>query len=299
MFFLAASAGLMVLSQAAGIITAYGGASALAVYGTTFIAGSIAIARVGGGWMVDWLTIPSVAASAHAVALVGNVALTLWPGAATSVPALTLVGLGYGVISGLTAAAIAVYWRHALYGRVAGEIYLAWCAAAIILPNAAGRLFDLTQGYGVAIIIAACGNALGILVSLGLPSQRATRVAPPPATRRGLPYTRTQAMSAVRRTSHGHVSSSTIRPAPSRSSSRTRRASSALAGKRIGFVSNEQWQAYRMLPLLKTLLETDFPGIEVLPIDAFPQGNAVIGSEETAALVKASGVDAVIIGNAA
>jgi hypothetical protein len=72
-----------------------------------------------------------------------------------------------------------------------------------------------------------------------------------------------------------------------------------LAGKRIGFVSNEQWQAYRMLPLLKSLLESDFARIEVLPIDAFPQGNAVIGSEETAALVKASGVDAVIIGNAA
>ena len=32
-----------------------------------------------------------------------------------------------------------------------------------------------------------------------------------------------------------------------------------LAGKRIGFVSNEQWQAYRMLPLLKTLLEADSP----------------------------------------
>jgi len=72
-----------------------------------------------------------------------------------------------------------------------------------------------------------------------------------------------------------------------------------LEGKRIGFVSNEQWQAYRMLPRLKSLLEADFPGIEVLPIDAFPQGNGVIGSEETAALVKASGVDAVIIGNAA
>ena len=73
----------------------------------------------------------------------------------------------------------------------------------------------------------------------------------------------------------------------------------SLEGKRIGFVSNEQWQAYRMLPLLKGLLEADFPGIEVLPIDAFPQGNAVIGSEETAALVKQSGVDAVVIGNAA
>jgi len=73
----------------------------------------------------------------------------------------------------------------------------------------------------------------------------------------------------------------------------------SLAGKRIGFVSNDQWQAYRMLPLLKSLLEADFAGIEVLPIDAFPQGNALIGSEETAALVKQSGVDAVVIGNAA
>jgi hypothetical protein len=73
----------------------------------------------------------------------------------------------------------------------------------------------------------------------------------------------------------------------------------AIAGKRIGFVSNEQWQAYRMLPMLKELLEADFPGVQVLPIDAYPQGNALIGNEETAAAVKKSGVDAVIVGNAA
>ena len=73
----------------------------------------------------------------------------------------------------------------------------------------------------------------------------------------------------------------------------------SLAGKRIGFVSNEQWQAYSMLPMLKEMLEQDFPGITVLPIDAYPQGNALIGTEETAALVKKSRVDAVIVGNAA
>ena len=28
---------------------------------------------------------------------------------------------------------------------------------------------------------------------------------------------------------------------------------SSLEGKRIGFVSNEQWQAYRMLPALKSM----------------------------------------------
>ena len=73
----------------------------------------------------------------------------------------------------------------------------------------------------------------------------------------------------------------------------------SLEGKRIGFVSNEQWQAYRMLPMLKEMLEQDFPGSTVLPIDTYPQGNALIGTEETATLVKKSGVDAVIVGNAA
>jgi len=125
--------------------------------------------------MVDWLTIPTVAAGAHAVALAGNLALTLWPGPGVSVLALTLVGLGYGIISGLTAAAVAVYWRRALYGRVASRIYLAWCAAAIVLPVTAGRLFDLTQSYRTAVLIAAGGNVVGILAALGLPRQRAGR----------------------------------------------------------------------------------------------------------------------------
>jgi hypothetical protein len=50
----------------------------------------------------------------------------------------------------------------------------------------------------------------------------------------------------------------------------------SLAGKTIGFLTNEQWQAHRMLPLLKELIEADFPSARVLPIDAFPAGNAEI-----------------------
>jgi hypothetical protein len=173
----------MVLSQAAGIITSYGGATALAVYGTTFITGAIAAARLGGGWMADWLTIPTVAAGAHAVALAGNVALTVWPGPHVSVLSLALVGVGYGLISGVTAAAVAVYWRRALYGRIASRLYLAWCAAAIILPIAAGRLFDVTQSYRTAVLISAGGNALGFLIALGLPRQSGSWRADPHAER--------------------------------------------------------------------------------------------------------------------
>jgi MFS family permease len=179
-FFLAASAGLMVLSQGAGIIAAYGGTTELAVYGTTLITATVAGARLGGGWMVDWLAIPLVAAGAHAVALAGNLALWLWPGPVVAVVALALVGLGYGIISGVTAAAVAVYWRRALYGRMASRVYIAWSAAAIVLPIVAGRLFDLTHGYGAAVLIAAAGNALGVVLSAGLPTEAARPSTPSP-----------------------------------------------------------------------------------------------------------------------
>ena len=71
-----------------------------------------------------------------------------------------------------------------------------------------------------------------------------------------------------------------------------------LEGKKIGIVTNDQWQAYRMMPALKEMLEKGFPNVEVLPVDAYPQGNLLIGTEETAAAVRKSGVDAVIVGNA-
>jgi len=72
-----------------------------------------------------------------------------------------------------------------------------------------------------------------------------------------------------------------------------------LNGKRIGILSNEQWQANRTLPMLKAVMEADFPGIEVLPVDRFPQGEHAVGADSTILQVKESGVDGVIIGNAA
>jgi MFS family permease len=173
-FFLAAAAGLTVMSQAAGIIAAYGAGSVLALGGTSVITGFIAAARIGGGWLIDRFAVPHVAAGAHAFSLCGAVLLTLFPGPALAVPALIMIGMGYGFISGITAGAIAGYWSRNAFGRVASQLYIAWCVAAISLPVLAGWLFDRTQGYGTAVLIAAAGNILGIWLALGLPRHRAT-----------------------------------------------------------------------------------------------------------------------------
>jgi OFA family oxalate/formate antiporter-like MFS transporter len=168
-FFVAAAAGLTVLSQAAGIIVAYGGNAVMALTATTAITGAIAFARVSGGWLTDRFPVPYVAAFAQGLALLGAVSLALWPNPMVAAVALGLVGMGYGFISGCTAGAIARYWPATAYGKIASRIYIAWCVAAISLPILAGHLFDLTQGYHWTVVIAGCGNLVGVIVALGLP----------------------------------------------------------------------------------------------------------------------------------
>lgn len=168
-FFLAAAAGLMVLSQAREIVAAYGGAAALAVAATTGITGAIAAARISGGWLVDRFAVPHVMCAAHGLALGGGLLLTLLPSPVTAVVGLGMVGLGYGFVSGATAGGIGLYWRPADYGRVAGRTYVAWCLAAVSLPVLAGYLFDMTREYSTAMLIAAGANVAGMAMALTMP----------------------------------------------------------------------------------------------------------------------------------
>jgi MFS family permease len=168
-FFLAASAGLMVLSQAREMIATYGGATALAVAATTVLTGAIAAARIGGGWLVDRFAVPRVMCAAHALALGGGLLVTLLPAPVTAVLGLGMIGVGYGLVSGSTAGGIGLYWPPADYGRVAGRTYIAWCLAAICLPVLAGYLFDVTRSYGWAVMIAVGANVTGMALALTLP----------------------------------------------------------------------------------------------------------------------------------
>jgi MFS transporter, OFA family, oxalate/formate antiporter len=172
-FFVAAAAGLMVLSQAAGIIAAYGGAGPLAVFATTGITGAIAAARLTGGWLTDRFPVPHVMAGAQVLALIGTIVLTVWPDPYVSVVTLAMIGIGYGIISGSTAAAIPRYWKRNDFGRIASRLYIAWCIAAVTLPVLAARLFDLTGGYAMAVVVAGIGNLAGVLVAATLPRRSA------------------------------------------------------------------------------------------------------------------------------
>jgi MFS transporter, OFA family, oxalate/formate antiporter len=178
-FFLAAAAGLTVLSQAAAIVQAYGGAAALAVAATTFITGAVGAARITGGWLVDRFGAARVGAGAHLFSLAGALLLAALPTPASAALALGMIGVGYGIVSGLVAGAIAQYWHKNQFGFVASRLYIAWCVAAVSLPVLAGWLYDRTESYAAAVWIAAGINLVGAVLAQGLraPARSSPRAA--------------------------------------------------------------------------------------------------------------------------
>jgi len=71
-----------------------------------------------------------------------------------------------------------------------------------------------------------------------------------------------------------------------------------LAGKTIAELSNDSWQAHRVLPEIRRLLQERFPTARFIPYTEFPTGNEGIDTEKAAELVARSGAQAVIIGSA-
>jgi MFS family permease len=168
-FFLAAAAGLTVLSQAAAIVEAYGGGAALAVAATTAITGAVAGARIAGGWLVDHHAAARVGALAHGTSLGGALLLVAGPAPLVAAVALGLIGVGYGLVSGLAAGVVAQYWQRERFGLVASRLYIAWCAAALSMPVLAGALFDRFASYTPAMWVAAGLSVLGLVAARRLP----------------------------------------------------------------------------------------------------------------------------------
>jgi hypothetical protein len=73
-----------------------------------------------------------------------------------------------------------------------------------------------------------------------------------------------------------------------------------LEGKTICELSNDGWQHDRTFPLIRELLQRQFPTVKIIPYTEFPRGRGAgeIDDDKTAKMVKDKRCDAVIVGNA-
>ncbi len=168
-FLLGAGAGLMAISQAAGMVVAYGGLPGLAVIGTTLVGAGNGVGRLLGGWLCDHLPIRRVVMAAHLVSATALAGLALLPSAATAVAALALVGLSYGLLSGAYPSALGFYYGVVNYGRMLGRLITAWGIAGLLAPWLAGAVYDASGGYTLAVVLAGTAAAIAFFVSALLP----------------------------------------------------------------------------------------------------------------------------------
>ncbi len=71
-----------------------------------------------------------------------------------------------------------------------------------------------------------------------------------------------------------------------------------LAGKTVALISDDMWQAHRMMPLVREKLQAQYPDATFIPETEFPMGSREMDTEEAVDMIEARGVDAVIVGNA-
>jgi hypothetical protein len=73
---------------------------------------------------------------------------------------------------------------------------------------------------------------------------------------------------------------------------------SDLAGKTICELSNGKWNDDKTFPLIRELLQKQFPTAKILPYSQFPVGGK-IDNDDIGTILKDRGCQAVIVGNAA
>ena len=71
-----------------------------------------------------------------------------------------------------------------------------------------------------------------------------------------------------------------------------------LSGKTICEISNGLWQDDRIFPLIRELLQKQFPAVKMIPYTEFPVGSDQIDIDEIGKIVKDKGCQAAIVGNA-
>lgn len=72
----------------------------------------------------------------------------------------------------------------------------------------------------------------------------------------------------------------------------------SLNGKTVALLSDDMWQAHRMLPMIREKLQSLYPDATFIPETEFPMGTRQMDTEETVDMLVERGVEAVIVGNA-
>lgn len=162
-YFLAAFGGLMVIAHAMAIMTERQAAPDLAQLAPALNAAGNVAGSILGGWYADRAPGRRALAVPLLVSVAALAALLAIRDPALSLVMLTACGMAYGALIAAVPVVIRNRRGPARFADAFGRVFTAWGAAGLAGPLLAGALFDLRQGYDLAIGIAGF-SALGALL---------------------------------------------------------------------------------------------------------------------------------------
>ncbi len=166
---LGASAGLMMIGHAAALVEEVEGRSELIVLGASLVAGGNWLGRFGAGWASDHVAVQRVLSAALLLNIAALTLVLIVASPGSVLVALTLVGIGYGILAAGYPIAVGRYYDPSQVGAIYGKLFTAWGVAGIAGPWIAGRIFEVAGSYGNALFLAAGATGVALVMTLLLP----------------------------------------------------------------------------------------------------------------------------------
>lgn len=170
-FLLGASAGLLAIGHAAGIIETAGGTRTLVAAAPVVISIGNGAGRLAAGWLADRFPVRGVLTLATTLGTAALLAAGVHPTAGTLLAALASIGGVYGILAAAYPIAVAEYFGAVRVSRVFGAVFTAWGVGGILGPWVGARAYIHTGSYEAALLAAAAAAGLATLCTAFLPRQ--------------------------------------------------------------------------------------------------------------------------------
>jgi MFS family permease len=180
-FSLSALAALMIISHAAGVISAFGGTPAQIAFGVMIVSVGNVAGRFSAGWLGQHFPVRRVFSIVTVSSSLGLLLLMFSSSVWMATMILLLVGLVYGANASFYPIAVSLYYGREHMAKVFGVLMTAWGLAGLAAPWLAGWIFDATGQYTLAILVAAAAALLSSTATLLLPEQKQKKETATPA----------------------------------------------------------------------------------------------------------------------
>lgn len=171
-FMLGASAGLLMIGHAAGLVATAGGTVTLIALGPVAVSLGNGAGRIVAGWLADRFPTRWVMTCATTLGTAMLCVSVISPTASTLVAGLAIIGTVYGVLAAAYPIAVAEYFGADRVAAVFGVLFTAWGVGGVLGPWAGAWVYSLMGSYETALLAAAVAAGLATLCSIGLPAHR-------------------------------------------------------------------------------------------------------------------------------